>query len=484
MTWKLRAMKTAGTAFLVWAALVAFPVLAEYKPVEGETPSAAAALTPGMLKTLQEAVPITPELRAGRNALASNSVHSLVINPEVENRTDKLFTHVIKEPGSIADQQKSGRCWLFAGLNLLRPEVMAKHKMKDFMLSQAYEQFYQKLEAANRSLELAISLRDEPIHSRRMDTFLQHLISDGGNWNYVRALVQKYGAVPEAVMPDSYAASHSDEMDALMAARLRKAVIEIRRAAHEGATISDLRKLKLDALQDVYKILAMCLGKPPESFEWRYENKKDKLSPLKRYTPQSFAREFLDGDLDRYVSFVNYPGQPMHARLEWAWERNMADAPNMDAVNISMEEMVAMTLKCILADQPVWFGANSSAEGNAAKGLWLDGIADTKDLFGIDFSMSKADTLAYDNGTPDHAMVIVGVDVQDGRPIKWKVENSWGEKSGDKGWFTIDSQWFDKHVFQVIINRRFVPPNLAALTQQKPILLPPWDPFTDWVSGR
>ncbi len=353
---------------------------------------------------------------------------------------------------------------------------MAKHKMKDFMLSQAYEQFYQKLEAANRSLELAISLRQEPIHSRRLDTFLQHLISDGGNWNYVRALIQKYGAVPESVMPDSYAASHSREMGALMAARLRKAVIEIRGSAQAGATVSDLRELKMGALQDVYKILVMCLGKPPESFEWRYEDKKGKVSPLKRYTPQSFCREFLDNDLDRYISFVNYPGQPAHARLEWAWERNMADAPDMDAVNISMEEMVAMTLKSILADQPVWFGANAGAEGDVAKGLWLDGIADTKDLFGIDFSMSKADTLAYDNGAPNHAMVIMGVDVQDGRPVKWKIENSWGEKSGDKGWFTIDSKWFDKHAFQVIINRRFVPPDLLALTRQKPILLHPGTP--------
>jgi len=457
-------------------------VLAQYKPLEGEAPSAAGALTPEMLKALEEAVPVTPELRAGRNALASHSVHSLVINPDVENRTDKLFTHVIKEPGGIADQKASGRCWLFAGLNVLRPQVIARHKMKDFMLSQAYEQFYQKLEAANRSLELAISLRKEPTHSRRLDTFLQHLISDGGNWNYVQALLHKYGAVPESVMPDAYAASHSGEMVRLMAARLRKAVAEIRRSARDGAEVSELREMKKGALQDIYKILVMCLGKPPQSFEWRYEDKDGKISPLKRYTPQSFCREFLDQDLQRYVSFVNYPGQPMRARLEWAWERNMADAPNMTAVNIPMKEMVSMTLKSILADRPVWFGANAGAEGDGEKGLWLDGITDREALFGIDFSMSKADSLAYNNEGPNHAMVITGVDVQDGRPLKWKVENSWGEKRGDKGWYTIDSKWFDKHVFQVIIDRRFVPPDLLALTDQKPILLPPWDPFTDWVT--
>lgn len=462
----------------------AVSLCAQYDQGPGEGPNAAAALTPQMLESLHDAVPLTPQWRAVRDALASNSVHSLVINPDLENRTDALFNHEIKDPGSIADQDDSGRCWLFAGLNMLRPGVIAKDKMKDFMLSQAYEQFYEKLEAANRSLELAVSLRREPIHSRRMDTFLQHVVDDGGNWNYVRALIEKYGAVPESLMPDDYAASHTSEMVGLMSARLRKAVIELRGPKFEDGNKEALRAWKMAALKDVYKILILCLGQPPENFQWRYEDKDGKVTPLQSYTPQSFRQKFLDVDLKRYVSFVNYPGQPMHARLEWAWERNMADSPDMDAVNISMDDMTAMAVKSILADQPVWFGANSGAEGDMDKGLWLDGIDDRNDLFGIDFSMSKEETLAYDNGTPDHAMIITGVDIEENKPVKWKVENSWGEKAGDKGWFTIDHKWFDKHVFEVIIDRRFVPPELLALTDKKPILLPPWDPFTDWAHGQ
>jgi bleomycin hydrolase len=479
-------MKRLVKFLLLSAALLPVHLHAQYEALPGEGPSPAAALTPEMLKTLDESVPITPQLQAVRDALANNSVRSLAINPDVENATDKLFTKEIKEPGSIADQKQSGRCWLFAGLNALRPGVIAKQKMKNFMLSQAYEQFYEELEAANRSLELAIALRHEPIHSRRMDTFLKNLIGDGGNWNYVRALIQKYGAVPESVMPDDYAASHTDEMAALLATRLHKAVIEIHQHSEDGADVPELRKLKTAALQDVYKILVLCLGKPPQTFDWRYEIKDDKddkdnkVSPLESYTPQSFRKKFLDEDLNRYVSFANYPGQPMHARLQWSWERNMADQPDLEAVNIEMKEIVAMTLKSVEADQPVWFAADVSAEGDKKKGLWLADIEDKSDLFGMDFSMSKADTLAYDNGTPNHAMVITGVDVRKGAPVKWKVENSWGKKAGDDGWFIIDEKWFDKHVFQVIIDRRFVPPSLLALTDQKPILLPPWDPFTDW----
>ncbi|HTV40701.1 MAG TPA: C1 family peptidase [Candidatus Sulfotelmatobacter sp.] len=463
---------------LPWAALAAVPVHAQYEPLPGEGPSDAAALTPQMLQQLEESVPMTPQLRAVRNALAHQSIESLAVNPEVEDRTDKLFTHVIKDTGSIADQGDSGRCWLFAGLNVLRPRIIAKYKMKDFMLSQAYEQFYEALETANSSLELAITLRNEPIHSRRMDTLLQNVMDDSGDWNYVQPLIKKYGVVPESVMPDSYAASHSDEMDKLLAARLRKAVVQIRQASQGGADEAELRQLKLAALQDIYKILEVCLGKPPATFLWRYENSDDDVLPLKSYTPQSFSQEFL-GDLDDYVSFVNYPGQPMHARLQWAWDRNMADQPDLDAVNIETQEMSAMVLKSVLADQPVWFAANSSAEGDKDKGLWVQDVEDTSDLFGINFSMSKADTLAYDDGSADHAMVITGVDVRQGAPVKWKVENSWGTDKGDDGWFIIDSKWFDRHVFEVIIERKFVPADLLALTKQKAILLPPWDPFAD-----
>jgi bleomycin hydrolase len=477
-------MKSTIKLLLAATVFAAGPLHAQYEPLPGEGPSAAGALTPGMLKTLEDSVPMTPQLTAVRDALANSSVHSIAINPDVENGADSLFTKEIAEPGSIADQKQSGRCWLFAGLNALRPGVIARQKMKDFMLSQAYEQFYEELEAANRSLELAISLRSEPVHSRRMDTFLHNLISDGGNWNYVRALIQKYGAVPQSVMPDDYAASHTAEMAALIKTRLHKAVVEIRQPSHDGDNVAELRNLKMAALRDVYKILELCLGKPPETFAWRYKTKDDKVSPLETYTPQTFREKFLDEDLNRYVSFANYPGQPMHAHLEWAWERNMADQPDFEAVNIDMKEMVAMTLKSVMADQPVWFAANSSAEGDKKKGLWLQGIDDKSDLFGIDFSMSKVDTLAYDDGTPDHAMVITGVDVHDGDPVKWKVENSWGKKSGDEGWFIIDHKWFDKHVFQVIIDRRFVPPSLLALANQKPVLLPPWDPFTDWAKGQ
>jgi len=468
--------------FFLLAASVAVPVFAQFTPVPGEAPSAEQGLSPAALQSLRDSLQMTPQLRADRNALANHSIRSLVIDQNALLQTDNYFTHVIKDPGSITNQKATGRCWLFAGLNMLRPEVMNKYNMKDFTLSQAYEQFYQKLEASNRSLELAIALRNESIHSRRMDTLLKDIISDGGNWNYAQALIDKYGAVPNSVMPDDYAASHTNEMVGLLATRLRKAVVQIREASAKGESIEQMRTIKTAALKDVYKILVLCLGEPPQSFQWRYETKDGKVTPLKTYTPVAFYKEFLGRDLNNYVRFVNYPGQPMHAKLGWAWERGMADHEDLWAINITAKEMQDMALASVMADQPVWFGADSGADGDRPAGLWKDGLVDSKDLFGIDFSMDKKDALAFDNSTPDHAMVFTGVDVQNGVPDKWKVENSWGTKVGDKGWFTIGNKWFHQNVFEVIIDKRFVPPELLQLLNKKPVVLPPWDPFTDWTS--
>lgn len=469
---------------LVLAACAALPAFAGWVPVRGAEASSEQGLTSQMLRSIEAGVPMTPRMRAARNALADHDIRSLIVNQKKVLSTDGLFNHEIDKPGSITNQKSSGRCWLFAGLNILRPKVMNKYNMKDFTLSQAYEQFYQKLEAANRSLELAIALRSEPLHSRRMDTLLKDVISDGGNWNYVQALIEKYGAVPESVMPDDHAASHTREMNALLAARLRKGIVQIRSAAHAGQSVAQLREMKMHVLQDVYKILVICLGPPPSHFAWRYETAKGKVSPLKHYTPRSFYKTFLGNDLNDYVRFVNYPGKPMHARLQWSWERNMADEPDLWAVNVSMKELRSMALESVMANQPVWFGADSGADGARKLGLWFDGITDAKDLFGIDFDMSKKDALAYDEGGPTHAMVFTGVDVENGEPVQWKVENSWGKKYGKKGWFSIGKRWFDKHVYEIVINKRFVPARLLKLSHQKPVVLPPWDPFADWSSAQ
>lgn len=461
---------------LLLAALT-LPTFAQYVPAPGEDPGPAAALTPQALEALRASFPRDASTRAVQNALAENEINALVTDREKSLADDTLFTKVIKT-GKITAQEQTGRCWLFGGLNLLRPAVIKKYNLETFELSQAYGQFFDKLERANRTLELALALKDEPLDSRKMALLLSKPIEDGGDWNYVIFLLERYGAVPKNVMPDTYSAGHTDQMNRLLATRMRKGILALRKAAASGASTEALRAEKATVLKDVYRILALCLGQPPRTFSWRYEDKDKKVSPPKTYTPESFYKEFVGVSLRDWVPFINYPGKPDHAMLRFAWNRDSADGADMVALNISTAEMKAMAKDSILADEPVWFCCNSSVQRNSKTGLWDMGAQDPSSLLGVDFSMGKADQLALLDGAPNHCMVLVGVNLADGKADKWKVENSWGDKRGREGWWTLTDSWFDAHVYEVLIHRKFVPAELLKLQDQPPLVMPPWDPFS------
>ena len=452
-------------------------LFAQYVPGPGESPSAEAALTPEMTAAIQKSLVLTPELKAVQNALAENELNGLVADHAKVIAEDGLFTHVVKA-GKITSQEQTGRCWLFAGLNELRPVAMKKYNLENFELSQAYSQFWDKMERANRSLELAIALREEPPDSRKNWLLLTKPIEDGGDWNFALYLMDKYGAVPKNVMPDTWSAAHTDQMNALLSALMRKGILSLRTQAAAGASIEKLRAAKADILKQIYRVLVLCLGEPPKEFTWRYEDKDKKVSEPKTYTPQSFYKDFLGASLRDYVAFANYPGKPMNRVLRFAWNRDSADGADMSELNITTAQMKQMASASILADDPVWFCCNSSVQRYTKDGIWDEGIQDYADLFGLSFTMDKADALAYLQDAANHCMVFVGVNITGGKPDKWKVENSWGDKRGKDGYFTITDSWFDAHVFEMLVNKKHVPPELLKLTQGEPIVLPPWDPFT------
>ncbi len=467
-----------ATTMVLVLGIVSVGIFARYVPNPAEEPSKSAAISAKEMQAITSSLKMTASLHAAQNALLRNKISAVAVNRSTVLSSDDLFTHVIKDTGSITDQARSGRCWLFAGLNILRPGVIAKYKMKNFKLSQAYDQFWDKLERANRTFELAIALRNEKLDSRKNHIILTNPIGDGGDWNYVVALVDRYGVVPENIMPDSYSAAHTTMMNTLLSSLLRKGILAIRREAAKGASIKELRKTKVESLKNVYKILVLCLGQPPKTFKWRYKGKDGKVSALKSYTPESFYKNFVGGKLANYVAFVNYPGKPMDAMLKWSWNRDMADTPDMAAANVKSADLAAMAKKSILANEIPWFACNAAIQGDRKDGLWAQGVENYHDLFQIDFSMDKADMLASLNGAPDHAMALVGVDVENKKPVKWKVENSWGKKAGKKGYFTITQKWFNLHVYELIVNKSFVPASLLKITKKAPLVLPPWDPFS------
>jgi bleomycin hydrolase len=431
------------------------------------------SLTPERLVQLETACPQDAPFRAMKNALAQADGQKVARDWAKATSVDSHFTKRIPDE-PVADQKASGRCWMFSGLNLFRRTAATKLGCESLELSQNYLFFYDKLEKANLYLEAIDQCRDQPYTDRRVEFLLTTPIQEGGNWMGFVELVKKYGVVPKEVMPETFSSSSSSAMNQVLAMRLQSAGLRIRAAKD----LAEIVALKTQALKDVYRILALHLGTPPSRFSWRFEDKSKQLSPWKTWTPQAFFREAIGDDLDSYVAIYSIPTLPFNRKFEIDLDRALVDGPNMTFVNCPLAVLKEAAQHCILADHLVWFGADVSQEVSSEDGLMMPGLRDYTSIYGMDLSLDRKGLFETHRSTPNHNMVFTGVDIRDGKPEKWLVENSWGEKPGKKGYFTMLDGWFDLYVDVVVVPRSFVPQEVLAVFNSKAETLPPWNPMS------
>ncbi len=417
-----------------------------------------------------------PVTKAVMNAVTSNDVKKLALNRQMLNAHTNLFNHRIKTKG-ITNQKSSGRCWLFAGLNVLRPKVIKDLKLNDFEFSQNYLFFWDKMEKANTFLEGIVELKDRDPMDRELQILLKSPFPDGGYWFYVVELIDKYGVVPKSIMPETQNSENTRMMDRLISRKLRQDAAVLRGMSDKGADVKKLRTQKEEMLEQIYKVLVMNLGTPPTEFQWRFEDRDTVVSELRTYTPQSFYREIVNVDLREYVSLFNCPTRATGKLYQIRMTRNVYDRDDMIFINIENDKLKDYTLRSVLNDDPVWFGADVGKENSYEHGIMSPGIYDYESLYGVDFRLTKEERILYWDSTPNHAMVFVGVDTLQGRPVKWLVENSWGTDRGDDGLWSMYDEWFDEYVYNVIIHRKYLPKEVVAILQTKPEVLPPWDPM-------
>ncbi len=444
--------------------------------------SADKGITPEVLKILKSSIDVhSPQTRALINAVSKNEMRNLAENKEVKDKLfDRNFSFKLKTKG-VTNQKSSGRCWLFAGLNILRYKVAQRLNLEKFELSQSYSFFYDKLEKANLFLEKIIETRNRKITDRKVVYLLKHPISDGGQWNMVVDLLNKYGVVPKEIMPETYHSSNTRGLNRILSTLLRKYAAKIRESKKSD---EELRKDKVEMLKNVYKILVYTFGNPPSEFKWRYKDKKDKLSPWKTYNPKSFLKEVVKTDLNDYIVIYNCPAKDYYKLYSISLDRDMADRPDLTFLNLPIQEVKKLTIQTLTQDkEPVWFGCDVGKELLNKDGIMAPDVYDYKALFGIDFSMTKKQIILYRHSIPTHAMVFTGVDLNtQGKPVKWLVENSWGTKAGKNGMYTMYDKWFDYYLYQVVVPKKNLPPKLQKLLKQKPTSVPPWDPMYDFFS--
>jgi len=451
------------TAFLLLsAALAASPATAQRQT----------GISPDLLREIEKSCVVDASFRAVQNALSQTEGSRIATSWQVTTGFDAYFSNRLKDQ-KITDQKSSGRCWMFSALNTLRPVAVRKLHAEDIEFSQNYLFFFDKLEKANLFLEAVIALRGKPLTDRTMEFLLRQPVQDGGNWLGFIELVKKYGVVPKDVMPETFSSSNSRTVNHVLGIKLKQYALRLRSVTDTTRWAS----LKTEALRDVYRILALNFGMPPETFSWRYEGADKKLSETRTYTPQQFYREVVDEALDDYYAIYSIPTLPFDRRYEIELDKAVADRPDMNFVNCSLETMKSFAVKCLLDGQPVWFGCDVGQESISETGLMAPGIFDYASLYGMDFTLSRKELFETYSSSPDHNMVFTGIDVAGGKPRKWLVENSWSEKQGKKGYFTMTDEWFDRYVQVVVVHKKYIPAEILALFNTPPEKLPPWDPM-------
>jgi bleomycin hydrolase len=435
------------------------------------------AINDQMLKRLQNSVKMDNYTKAMQNAVSNNDINTLAFNSGLVNNIDEHFAHKIEIKG-ITNQKKTGRCWLFTGLNVLRPKVIKKYNLKEFEFSENYLFFWDQLEKSNLFLEAILETKDEKIDSRKVEWLFKNPIGDGGVWTMMVDLVEKYGMVPKEAMQESFNSENTKMMNRLIKRKLREGGIDLRNLSQKS-NFESLRKEKEKILAEVYRILIISLGTPPIEFTWRYEDKDGKISQSKTYTPLSFYKEVIETELNSYVMLMNDAAKEYYKLYEIEYSRNRYDGKNWKYINLPLNELKQFAKKSILADESMYFSCDVGKQINREKGIVAEGLYDYESLFGVKFGMNKKERIQSFESASTHGMALVGVDTTaDGKTTKWLLENSWGKDKGFEGFLIMTDDWFDEYMFRLVVQKQFLPAKVLDVLKQKPILLPPWDPMS------
>ncbi len=433
------------------------------------------SISTDMLKDMHENFSKTNSV-ALQNAIRSNSIKDLSQSRYTDGSQDTYFSNKVETKG-ITDQKSSGRCWLFTGLNVLRPIVIDKYKLADFELSQSYLFFYDQLEKSNLFLEGIIETKDKSLDDRRVDWLLKNPIGDGGQWTGVVDLIEKYGAVPADVMPESYQANNTSMLSKLLSMKLREDALYLRRMNKNGEKIKAIERKKIEMLNDIYRILALSLGEPVQNFSWRYKDAEGKPSELKSYTPMSFYKEFINVDLKDYVMLMNDPSRDFNQLYEIDYDRHRIDGHNWKYINLDITQIKSFAKASIMDNQAMYFSCDVGKQLDSKKGYLDLANYDYSSLMGVKFGMDKKERIQTFASGSSHGMTLVAVDLNaDGKPNKWLLENSWG-KSGFNGHLIMTDDWFNEYMFRLVIHKKYISEDVLKMLEQKPIMLPPWDPM-------
>ena len=436
------------------------------------------ALTRDRVAGFRESFDADPNKKLVQNVVTQHDVNDIALSRSIVTESPHSFSIVLDDWG-VTNQARSGRCWMFAGLNLCRVNTRNVLNVKEFEFSQNYLMFWDKLERANFVLEAIIETAGRPVDDRTVAFLLRNPISDGGQWDMFTALVAKHGVVPKTAMEETESSANSARMNSSLNYQIRQGAKRIRHAYVDESGLDELRSIKDQTLKVIYDVLCIHLGTPPTEVDWQWKDKDGEFTRAGKLTPQDFAAQYLQTDIHSYVSLVHDPREtsPEGATFTVEYLGNVVDAPAIKYLNVDIQLMKDIALKMLKDGKPVWMGCDTGKQMHRDLGLWDADLFDYASVYGANFSMNKAERLEYHQTAMTHAMMFTGVDVVDGVPRRWRVENSWDDKVGNKGFFLMNDSWFAEYMFEIAVPREYLPPELQKALELEPVVLPAWDPM-------
>ena len=443
-----------------------------------QTQTKGGGISPQMLQKMEKAQ--QPTNKALFNAMAQNNIDALAMNFQNQKPIDTHFS-VETPKQSIHDQKSSGRCWMFSGFNVLRANFAKKHQdTLAVEFSHDYLFFYDQLEKANLMLQGVIDHAAKPLDDTRVQFFFHHPINDGGTFCGVADLAYKYGLVPKGIQPETYSADNTSRMARILSSKLREYGLELRDMVNSKTTAKAVQNRKEEMLCDVYRMLSMTLGEPVKEFTYAHVDKSGKqVGEPKKYTPKQFYEETVGGPLNgTFIMVMNDPRRPFYETYEVEYDRHTYDGTNWKYLNLPMEDIANLAIASLKDGRKLYSSYDVGKQFDRKRGFMDTENYDYASLFGTTFKMDKAQRIAtFDSGST-HAMTLVAVDLdKDGKPLKWKVENSWGAGRGFSGCDIMTNRWFNEYMFRLVVDKQYVSAKTLEQFNKKPIMVMPEDPL-------